>query len=94
MCLLHHIVCVNGPFKVVSDVHADQLEAFDPLLCGPIDVDGGVLSLRSPVVHDQLLRFVDFEGELIFLAPGIHLLPVGCLVIVGNQAYLPVTVSE
>ena len=57
------------------------------LHCGPVNVDGGVRSLLSPEVHDQLLCFVDVEGEVIFLAPlsqGHHLLPVGCLVIVGN----------
>jgi hypothetical protein len=31
---------VKGPFPVVSDVHAEELEAFDPLHCVSIDVDG------------------------------------------------------
>lgn len=49
-----------------------------------------MLPLLSPVVHDQLLSFVDIEGEVIFLAPlrqRTNLLPVDCLVVVGNQAY-------
>jgi hypothetical protein len=39
-------------------------------------------------VHDQLLRFVDIERDIIFLSQihqGPHLLPVGCLIIVGNR---------
>jgi hypothetical protein len=70
---------VKGPFQVVSDVHTEELQAFDPLHCDPINVDGGVLSLLSPVVHNQ--RFV--KGEVIFLVPlrqGYHFLPVGGLV--------------
>jgi hypothetical protein len=75
---------------VVSDVHSEILEAFRPLHCGSINLDGGVLPLPSPEVHDQLLLFVDIEGEVIFLAPlrqGPHLLPVGSLIVVGIQAY-------
>ena len=48
-----------------------------------------MLPLLSPVVHGQLLHFVDVEGEVIFLAPlhqGPHLLTVGCLIVVANQA--------
>jgi hypothetical protein len=48
-------------------------------------VDGGVLSLLSPEVHSHLLRFVDLEGEVIFLAPllkGSLLLSVGYLIVV------------
>jgi hypothetical protein len=59
--LFHHTSCVKGPFQVFSE----ELEAFDPLQCGPVFVDEGVLSLLSPIVHDQILRFVDFE--VIFL---------------------------
>jgi hypothetical protein len=53
-------------------------------------VDKGVLPLLFPEVHDQRLNFVDVEGEVIYLASlcqGPHFLPVGCFVIVGNQAY-------
>jgi hypothetical protein len=43
--LLHHTVCVGGPFQFVSDVYAKELEAFHILHCGPFDVDRGVLPL-------------------------------------------------
>ena len=59
--LLHHTVCVGGPFQFVSDVYAKELEAFHLLHCGSIDVDKGVLSLLFPEVHDHLLSFVDIE---------------------------------
>jgi hypothetical protein len=74
LCLLHHAVCVKGPFLVVSD--AEELHP-RCRLCG-----WGALSLPSPVVHDQLLCFVDVEGEVTFLAPlyqGSHLLSAGRL---------------
>jgi hypothetical protein len=37
--LLHHTVCVDGPFQFICDVHAGELEAFHPLHCSPVDVD-------------------------------------------------------
>ena len=58
---------------------------------------GDVLSLLSPVVHDQLLHFVGVEGEVIFLAPlrqDSYLLPVGWLIVVNNQAYHCCVVRE
>ena len=57
--LLHHIVCVAGPFQFVSDMYAEELEAFHLLHCGPVDVDRGVLPLLFPKLHDHLLCFVD-----------------------------------
>ena len=72
--LLHNAVCVGGPIQFVSDVYADELNTY----C-PVDVDRGVLPLLFPEVHSHLLCFVDIEGP--------HLLPVGRLVVVGNQAY-------
>ena len=53
-------------------------------------MNGGLLSLFSPEIHDQLLLFFDVEVEVIFLAPlrqGSPLLPVGFLNVVGYQAY-------
>ena len=48
---------------------------------------GGVLNLPSDEVHNQLLHFVNIEGEVIFLlCQGPHL-PVGCLDVVVIQAY-------
>ena len=43
-----------------------------------------------PVVHDQLLYLADVEGEVVVLAPQCQvsdLLPVGCLIVIGDQAY-------
>jgi hypothetical protein len=60
-------------------MYAEELEALDPLPCGPVNVDRGLLSLLSHVGHYQLLRFVDVEGEVFFLAPlcqGPHLLVI------------------
>ena len=67
--LLRHTVCVGGPFQIVSDMYAEELEAFHLLHCGPIDVDGGMLPRLSPKVHYQRFCFVDVEEEVIFLAP-------------------------
>ena len=41
--LLHHTVCVGGLFQIVSDVYAEDLEAFYLLYFGPVNVDRGVL---------------------------------------------------
>ena len=82
--LLHDAVCVVGPIQFVRDVYAEDLKTYYTLHYCPADVDRGV-----PEVHNHLLCFVDVECEVIFLTPhseGPHLLPVGCLVIVGNQA--------
>ena len=83
LCLLHHTVCVGGTFQIVGDdVYAQELEAFHLLHCGPVDV--GLHALLFHEVQDHLLCFVD----VIFLTPhsqSPHLLPLGCLVIVGNH---------
>ena len=42
---LHHTVCVGGPFQFVSDVYAEELEAFPLLHYGPVDL--GHLPLLS-----------------------------------------------
>jgi hypothetical protein len=39
-----------------------------------LSVDRGVFPLLFPEVHDQLLHFIDIEGEVIFLAPSTRAL--------------------
>ena len=39
--LLLHTVCVGGTYQFVSDVYAEELEAFHLLHCSPVDVDRG-----------------------------------------------------
>ena len=75
---------------------ARNLKLFTFSTAGLSNMDGGVFPLLS-LVHNQLLHFVDINGKVIFLAPlpqGPHLLPLGCLVIVGNQAYCCCVVSK
>ena len=86
--LLHHPVGMGRRFQIVSDVYAEK--SFHLFHCSPVDVDRSVLTLLFSEVYDHLLRFVDIEGKVIYLTPlcqGPHLLPVGCLLVVGNQAY-------
>jgi hypothetical protein len=45
---------VGGSFQIVSDVYAEELEAFQLLHCGPINVDGGVL----PLLKSLIISFV------------------------------------
>ena len=68
-------------------MYTEELKTFHLLHCCPVDVESGVLPLLFPEVHGHLLSFADIETEVIFLTPhseGPHLLPVGCLVVVGN----------
>jgi hypothetical protein len=70
---------LGGPFQIVSDVYGEELFTISTVAPVALNVDEGVLCLLSPEVPDQLFHFVDFEVELIFLAPfrqGPHLLPV------------------
>jgi hypothetical protein len=45
LSLLYYTVCVGGPFQFISDVYAEELEAFHLLHRGPADVKRCVLSL-------------------------------------------------
>lgn len=64
-------------------MRAKELKAFDPLHCVTLST-----ATLSPVVHHQLLRCVDVEREVIFLARlhrGLSPPPwVDCLIVVGN----------
>ena len=51
---------------------------------------GGVLSPPFSVVHNNLLCLDHVEGEVVILVPHCQvsdLLPIGCPVVVGDQAY-------
>ncbi len=57
---------------------------------GVLSMEMGVFSALSPEIHHQLLGLVDVEWEVVLLAPfsqGTHLLSVGRLIVVGDQAY-------
>ena len=67
-----------------------ELETLDPLHYSPVDVNGGLFGPPFPVVLDQLLCLADVEGEVVVLAPHCQfsdLLPIGRLIVVGDQAY-------
>ena len=55
----------------------------------PVDENGGVLSPPFPVVHNHLLCLDHVEGEVVLSPHGqvSDLLPIGCLIVVGDQAY-------
>ena len=66
-----------------------ELEALNLLPCSPLDENGGVLGPLFPVVHNHLLCLDQVEGEVVVLAPHgqvSDLFPIGCLVVVGDQA--------
>ena len=59
------------------------------LHCSPVDENRGVLGPLFSVVHKHLLCLAQVQGEVIVLAPPSQvsdLLPIGGLVIVGDQA--------
>ena len=55
-------------------IWTQKLEAFDPFYFVPIDVDRGMFSFMLREVDDNLLRFVDIEGEIIVVAPAHQIL--------------------
>jgi hypothetical protein len=67
-----------------------ELESLNLLHYSPVDENGDVLSPPFPVVHNHLLCLDHVEGEVVVLAPHSQvsdLLPIGCLIVVGDQAY-------
>jgi hypothetical protein len=60
--LFHHTLCVKGPFQVISDVHAEDLDIFDTLHYRPFDVDGCV-----PVEAPQRRKIVKHLKKLSLL---------------------------
>ena len=82
MCLYHS--------SFVGDVDTKELKALNLLHYIPVDENGGVLGPPFPVVHNHLLCLDHVEGEVVVLAPDDQvsdLLPIGCLIVVVDQAY-------
>ena len=96
LCLLPHGVCVVRLFELLRDVYAGEFKVIDHFHSSPVDEDGDVSSLVPPVFH-KVLCFVNIEGEVVYLAPrrqSAYLLPIVCLISVGNQCYCCCEVSE
>ena len=64
---------------------AKKLEAPNLLHYNPVAENGGVLGPPFPVVHNHLICLDHVEGEVVVLAPNV--LPIGCVIVVGDQAY-------
>ncbi len=97
MCLLQHCICVSRPCEILSDVNAEELKAAHPLHRCLVDGDVCVFSALSPVIHHQLLGLVDVEWEVVLLTPfsqGTHLLSVGRLIVVSDQAHHRCVISK
>ena len=90
------LVCFDHD-SLFGDVDTKELEALDPLHFRPVNFNGDLFSPPFPVVHDQLLCLAHIEGEVVVLASHCQvyvLLPIGCLIIVGVQAYHCCVVSK
>ena len=90
LCPLLDCLGVLGPCYFVGDVDTKELEALNLLHYSSVDENGDVLGPLFPVVHNHLLCLDHIEGEVVGLAPRgqvSDLLPICCLVIVGDQAY-------
>jgi len=76
-------VGMGEPGQVVGDLDTENVEALEPFYFAPVDVDRGMFSFTLSEVDDNLLRFVDIEGEIMFAAivhQIISLIPELCLV--------------
>ena len=74
-----------------------ELETLDPLHYSPVDENGGVLGPPFPVVHNHLLSHGYVEGGVVVLGPHgpvWDLLPIGCLIVVGDQVYHCCVISK
>ena len=88
--LLRGIRCYRALFMtVLVCLDTKELEALNLHHCSPVDENGGVLDPPFPVIHNHLLHLDHVEGEVVILAPHCQvsdLLPIGCLILVSDQA--------
>jgi hypothetical protein len=78
-------------------VDTKELETLDPLHFSPVNVNGCLFGPPFPIVYDELLCIAHLEGEVVVLASHYQvsdLLPIGCLIVVGDQAYYCCVVSK
>ena len=76
---------------------AKELEALHLLHYSTVNENEVVLGPPFPVVHNHLLCLHRVEGEVVVLAPHDQvsdLLPIGCLIIDGDQAYYCCVLSK
>ena len=88
-CPLHDCVGVLVPCLFLSGVDTEDLEALKLLNYRPVYVYRVVLGPLFPVVCEQLLCHI--EGVVVVLAPHCQvsdLLPIGCLIVIGDQGKL------
>ena len=78
MCLLHDCWCVYHDNDLVMWTQRN-------LKLSTLFTTGSLV----PIVHDQLFYLADVEGEVVILAPHWQVtdLAIGCLVVIGDQAY-------
>jgi hypothetical protein len=68
-------------------VDTKELEALNLFHSNPVDENGGMLCPLFPAVHNHLICLDHFEREVAVLAPHgqvSDLLPIGCLIVVGD----------
>ncbi len=91
MCLLQHCICVSGPCEILGDVNAEELKAVYPapqVFCRWRWVVCSLLCLLKSTTSSLVLSMLSERWFL--LAPfsqGTHLLSIGRLIVVGDQAY-------
>ena len=92
LCVIHHGVRVALPFKLLGELHAKEIEFFCRFHDGPVDEDAWFL-LKSTMSSFVLLtlreRWFSWHHS-----QSAYLLPVGPLVVVGNQAFYCHFISE
>ena len=85
------LVCLDQDSLLVTltPIDTKELEALNLLHYSPVD-ENVVFGPPFPVVHNHLLSLDHFEGKIVVLASHSQvsgLIPIGCLVLVGDQAY-------
>lgn len=87
--LLDHHIGVSCPLEILRDVGPQDFKRGDSHT-GVIDVQCGRGVIALPVVHDQLLNFVDVRQQVFFSTPlcqPLHLISVGGLIAISYESH-------